>query len=56
VAREHEKALNCVVEELSDAYTQCNSGTACRRCFAKTYGYDLSAVKNYWFTHGTVCG
>ena len=54
--RENTKAFDCVVEELSDAYTQLAiQGPRAAEVVQKLTDADLSGVKNYWFTHGTVC-
>jgi aminomethyltransferase len=46
-----------VVEELSDAYTQLAiQGPHAIDVLQRLTDANLSAVKNYWFTHGTVCG
>jgi aminomethyltransferase len=51
------RQFDCAVEHLSDAYTQIAiqgpKGVATLR---KLTDADLSKVKFYWFTHGTVCG
>ncbi len=55
--RENTKSFDCVVEELSDKYTQLAiQGPRAVDVLRKLTDTDLSAVKNYWFTHGTVCG
>ncbi len=55
--RANTKGFDCVVEELSDAYTQLAiQGPRAVDVLRKLTDTDLSAVKNYWFTHGTVCG
>ncbi|HYL84349.1 MAG TPA: glycine cleavage system aminomethyltransferase GcvT [Candidatus Angelobacter sp.] len=55
--RENTKKFDCVVEELSDAYTQLAiQGPRAVEVVQKLTGAELSGVKNYWFTHGTVCG
>lgn len=55
--RENTKGFACVVEELSDAYTQLAiQGPRAGDVLQKLTDADLSAIKNYWFTHGTVCG
>jgi len=55
--RENTKRFDCVVEELSDAYTQLAiQGPRAADVLQKLTDTDLSAIKNYWFTHGTVCG
>src|SRR5579864_306321 len=55
--RENTKGFDCVVEELSDAYTQLAiQGPRAAEVVQKLTDADLSGIKNYWFTHGTVCG
>jgi len=55
--RENSKGFDCVVEDLSDAYTQLAvQGPRAHEVLRKLTDVNLSAVKNYWFTHGTVCG
>jgi aminomethyltransferase len=49
--------FDCAVENLSDAYTQIAiQGPNGWRTLQKLTDADLTAVKFYWFTHGTVCG
>ena len=49
--------FDCVVEELSDAYTQLAiQGPRGVDVLQKLTDAGLGAIKNYWFTHGTVCG
>jgi aminomethyltransferase len=55
--RENTKGFDCVVEELSDAYTQLAiQGPRAVNVLQKLTDVNLSPIKNYWFTHGTVCG
>jgi len=55
--RENTKGFDCVVEDLSDAYTQLAiQGPRAQELLQKLTGANLSVIKNYWFTHGTVCG
>src|SRR5271156_3669464 len=55
--RENAGGLACVVEELSDAYTQLAiQGPRGADVLQKLTDADLSGIRNYWFTHGTVCG
>jgi aminomethyltransferase len=55
--RENTKGFDCVVEELSDAYTQLAiQGPRATDVLQKLADANLSTIKNYWFTHGTVCG
>jgi aminomethyltransferase len=54
--RDNAKAFDCVVEDLSDAYTQLAiQGPRAAEVLAKLTDANLSALKNYWFTVGTVC-
>jgi aminomethyltransferase len=55
--RENTRGFDCVVEELSDAYTQLAiQGPRAAEVLRKLTDAELSGIKNYWFTHGTVCG
>jgi len=55
--RENTKSFDCMVEELSDAYTQLAiQGPRAVDVLQKLTDANLSRIKNYWFTHGTVCG
>jgi aminomethyltransferase len=55
--RENTKNFDCVVDELSDAYTQLAvQGPRAVDVVQKLTDAPLAGVKNYWFTHGTVCG
>ena len=55
--RENTKGFDCVVEELSDAYTQLAiQGPRAIEVMKQLTDANLDTVKNYWFTHGTVCG
>jgi aminomethyltransferase len=55
--RENTKSFDCVVEDLSDAYTQLAiQGPRAPELLQKLTDADLSTIKNYWFTYGTVCG
>ena len=55
--RENTKAFDCIVEDLSDAYTQLAiQGPRAMDVLQKLTDADLSSIKNYWFTHGTICG
>jgi len=54
--RENTKSFDCVVEDLSDSYTQLAiQGPRAIDVLQKLTDADLASVKNYWFTHGTVC-
>jgi aminomethyltransferase len=49
--------FDCVVDDLSDSYTQLAiQGPKAVDVLRKLTDANLEAVKNYWFTHGTVCG
>jgi aminomethyltransferase len=51
------KSFDCVVENLSDAYTQLAiQGPRAQELLQKLTDANLGVIKNYWFTHGTVCG
>ena len=55
--RQNTKPFDCVVEELSDAYTQLAiQGPRAVDVLQKLTDVPLAPVKNYWFTHGTICG
>jgi aminomethyltransferase len=55
--RESTKGFDCVVEDLSDAYTQLAiQGPRAAEVLQKLTDAKLETIKNYWFTHGTVCG
>jgi aminomethyltransferase len=55
--RENTKSFDCVVEDLSDTYTQLAiQGPRAVDLVRKLTDAELNGIKNYWFTHGTVCG
>jgi aminomethyltransferase len=55
--RENTKDFDCTVEELSDAYTQLAiQGPRAIEVLQKLTDVHLAPIKNYWFTHGTLCG
>jgi len=55
--RDNVKGSDCVVEDLSDAYTQLAiQGPRAVDVLQKLTDVDLAPVRNYWFTRGTVCG
>jgi aminomethyltransferase len=55
--RQNTSGYDCLVEDLSDAYTQLAiQGPRAAEVLQKLTDAGLSAVKNYWFTHGIVCG
>ena len=54
--RENTTSFDCIVDELSDAYTQLAiQGPNAVRVLRKLTDVNLDSIKNYWFTHGTVC-
>jgi aminomethyltransferase len=54
--RENTKGMDCQVEELSDTYTQVAiQGPRAAEVLQKLTDAKLETIKNYWFTHGTVC-
>src|SRR5580704_687146 len=55
--RENTQGFDCEVEDLSDAYTQLAiQGPRAEELLQELTDANLSGIKNYWFTHGTVCG
>jgi aminomethyltransferase len=55
--RENTQGFDCEVQDLSDAYTQLAiQGPRAQELLLKLTDANLSTIKNYWFTHGTVCG
>src|ERR1700719_3847319 len=55
--RQNTASHDCKVEELSDAYTQLAiQGPRAIDVLQKLTDVDLRPIKNYWFTHGAVCG
>jgi len=49
--------FDCTVEDLSDTFTQLAiQGPRALDLLSKLTNANLNVVKNYWFTHGTVCG
>jgi aminomethyltransferase len=54
---ENTQSFECTVEHLSDDYTQIAiQGPKAAATLQKLTDADLSQVKFYWFTHGSVCG
>jgi aminomethyltransferase len=54
--RETTRSFDCKVQELSDSYTQLAiQGPRAAEVVKKLTDANLAAVKNYWFTHGSVC-
>jgi aminomethyltransferase len=55
--QENTRNCDCAVEDLSDSFTQLAiQGPHAVNVLRKLTNADLDSVKNYWFTHGTVCG
>lgn len=55
--RENVSGFACKAEQLSDEYTQIAiQGPRAAELLSKLTDVDLTPIKNYWFTHGTVCG
>jgi aminomethyltransferase len=55
--RDAARGFDCKVEDLSDNYTQIAiQGPNGWKVLQKLTDADLTKVKFYWFTHGTVCG
>jgi glycine cleavage system T protein (aminomethyltransferase) len=55
--RQNTRAFDCMVEDLSDTYTQLAiQGPRAVDVVQKLTDANLAGIKNYWFTHGTVCG
>ena len=55
--RDNTRQFDCTVEHLSDDFTQIAiQGPKAQATLQKLTDADLSQVKFYWFTHGTVCG
>jgi aminomethyltransferase len=55
--RDNTASFDCKVENISDDFTQIAiQGPKAETLLQKLTDADLSAVKFYWLTHGTVCG
>ncbi len=55
--RDNTRQFDCAVENLSDDFTQIAiQGSKAANLLQKLTDVDLSAVKFYWITRGTVCG
>ncbi|HYY69305.1 MAG TPA: glycine cleavage system aminomethyltransferase GcvT [Terriglobales bacterium] len=55
--RDNVRGFRCMAENVSDDYTQIAiQGPKAQALLQKLTDADLSQVKNYWFTFGTVCG
>jgi aminomethyltransferase len=55
--RDNVSGFKCAARDVGDSYTQfAIQGPRAAEVMAKLTDANLAAVKNYWFTHGTVCG
>ncbi|GAC1626084.1 MAG: glycine cleavage system aminomethyltransferase GcvT [Candidatus Acidiferrum sp.] len=55
--RKNAADFDCIVEDLSDAWTQLAiQGPRAIDVLQRLTDAELCAIKGYWFTHGTVCG
>ena len=55
--RQNVSGFNCHAKDVSDYYTQLAiQGPKAVEVMRKLTDVDLSAIRNYWFKHGTVCG
>lgn len=55
--RDNVRGFDVRGEDCGDDYTQLAiQGPRAQNLLAKLTDADLAAIKNYWFTHGTVCG
>jgi aminomethyltransferase len=55
--RQNVREFRCHADNLSDYYTQLAiQGPKAVDVLRKLTNVDLSTIKNYWFTYGTVCG
>jgi aminomethyltransferase len=55
--RENTRQFDCQVTDEGDWYTQLAiQGPRAAATLQKLTDADLAPIKNYWFTHGTVCG
>jgi aminomethyltransferase len=55
--QQNTRNFDCVVENLSDDFTQLAiQGPRAQELLQKLTDANLAIIKNYWFTHGTVCG
>jgi aminomethyltransferase len=55
--RDNTRECDCVVDELSDSYTQLAiQGPRALDLLQKLTDVSLAPIKNYWFTHGMLCG
>src|SRR6266849_74613 len=54
--RKNTEEMDCVVEDYSDAYTQLAiQGPRAVDVVKKLTDANVDGIKNYWFTHGTIC-
>jgi aminomethyltransferase len=55
--RDNVRGFDVRAEDCGDDYTQLAiQGPRAQELLGKLTSADLAAIKNYWFTHGTVCG
>src|SRR6266568_6515625 len=55
--RDNVKQFNCKAEDIGDHYTQVAiQGPKAIELLRKLTQAELGSIKNYWFTHGAVCG
>ena len=55
--KQNTASFDCKAQDLSDSFTQLAiQGPRAVDVLRKLTDVSLDAVKNYWFTHGTVCG
>ena len=55
--RDNTQEFDCSVDNLSDDFTQIAiQGPKAQQLLQKLTDADLRAIRNYWFTRGTVCG
>ena len=55
--RQNVRGFRCHADDLSDFYTQLAiQGPKAVDVLRKLTNVDLNAIKNYWFTYGSVCG
>jgi aminomethyltransferase len=55
--RDNVRGFDCQAEDLSNAFTQIAiQGPRAAEVVGKMTDANLSAIKNYWFTHGSFCG
>jgi aminomethyltransferase len=55
--RKNVNRFHCHADDVGDYYTQIAiQGPRAEATLQKLTNVDLSQIKNYWFTHGTVCG